>query len=73
MAYFISSSSSITSFPSLPTSGGCKSRRLINRPRIVQVARHQGGRTAIDTKSRKTTFSARVITTQRTARGRMIR
>ena len=52
MAYFISSSSSTTSLPSLPTSGGWSSRRLMRIATTVQIARHQGGRTAIETKSR---------------------
>ena len=56
MAYFISSSSSMTSFPSLPTSGGCSRRRLTMIPSTAQAARHQGGRIAIETKSRAVTF-----------------
>ncbi len=73
IAYFISSSSSTTSLPSLPTSGGRSRRPLTRMPSTVQVARHQGGSTAIETKSRAWTLSVRVNTTQATARGRITR
>ncbi len=73
MAYFISCSSSTTSFPSLPTSGGRSRRRLTTITTTAQIARHQGGSTAIETKSRSITSLVRVSATQITASGRITR
>ena len=53
--------------------GRMKQPAIDQNPRTVQVARHQGGSMAIETKSRTTTLSVRVSTTQTTARGRITR
>ncbi len=57
-AIFCSKSGSTTSLASAPTSGGCKSRRLVARSKATEAARQQTGSTPPITTPRRTTSPA---------------